>query len=636
MKSIKNAILPIVIGLVLFGIDLSIVMADVTYTYTGQKDKITSNKIVGSFTLPISLIPNEIYEYIPVSIFSFSDGKTRFTDRNTTKSRAGFTNGFWNLETDSKGDIKNWTIQLYMFDPEPPKVNSGVKALITAENWDQSYYGICKEVRNNNCYLIHIIDDVLINLDRAGTWKVTKNNASSSSQTGFQISKSGRFLEYGASFSRRVPMYSSLVVPTYGACAAAPIPANPSCYAIALETLGISLYEGYNISKIAFDPPDPLYFEIFQPRQYPAFTLDSSSGLPQGLIDTANAAFRDQTEMASLLEAWRVTLERYSAAQAANDQLNMLRQAAALDDYIIQTSRLATLVQQSFDEFLDQLEEFTGPVLISPNQMQEAMNNLAVNGFSQLVLDRLSSFGLGSAEIEELRSTLLQAPPLSDTVDFYSVMRSTEGSYGELSAITRYVLENNQPPVALCQDRNVSANGSCQANASVNNGAYDPDGDPITLTQEPSGPYGLGSTGVTLTATDSNGASASCSATVTVVDTTPPTITSVTVSPNTLWPPNHKMVPMKVTATTSDNCTVAPVCKIVAVTSNEPVNGTGDGDTAPDWEITGNLTVNLRAERSGGGSGRVYSITTQCADAAGNSSTPQSVTITVPHDQGKK
>ena len=32
MKSIKNAILPIVIGLVLFGIDLSIVMADVTYT----------------------------------------------------------------------------------------------------------------------------------------------------------------------------------------------------------------------------------------------------------------------------------------------------------------------------------------------------------------------------------------------------------------------------------------------------------------------------------------------------------------------------------------------------------------------------------------------------------------------------
>lgn len=74
----------------------------------------------------------------------------------------------------------------------------------------------------------------------------------------------------------------------------------------------------------------------------------------------------------------------------------------------------------------------------------------------------------------------------------------------------------------------------------------------------------------------------------------------------------------------------------MSVASNEPVNGTGDGDTAPDWQITGDLTVNLRAERSGSGSGRVYSITTQCADVAGNSSPPQLVTTVVPHAQGKK
>ena len=114
-----------------------------------------------------------------------------------------------------------------------------------------------------------------------------------------------------------------------------------------------------------------------------------------------------------------------------------------------------------------------------------------------------------------------------------------------------------------------------------------------------------------------------------------PCIQSVAASPNTLWPPNHKMVSVKVTATTSDNCTVAPVCTITAVSSNEPEKGLGDGDTVPDWEITGALTVNLRAERAGNGSGRVYAVTGECKDAAGNS-VPWNTTVIVTHDRGKK
>jgi len=114
-------------------------------------------------------------------------------------------------------------------------------------------------------------------------------------------------------------------------------------------------------------------------------------------------------------------------------------------------------------------------------------------------------------------------------------------------------------------------------------------------------------------------------------DTTPPSIQSVTASPNTLWPPNHKMVAVTVIAIASDQYDPAPVCKISSVASNEPVNGTGDGDTAPDWEITGALTANLRAERAGNGSGRVYTLTVECADQAGNSATKKT-TVTVPHD----
>lgn len=117
-------------------------------------------------------------------------------------------------------------------------------------------------------------------------------------------------------------------------------------------------------------------------------------------------------------------------------------------------------------------------------------------------------------------------------------------------------------------------------------------------------------------------------------DVTPPVIQSVTASPNTLWPPNHKLVPVTVTTVATDNCTSAPACAISSISSNEPVNGKGDGNTAPDYFITGANTALLRAERAGPGSGRVYTVGVTCADAAGNRSTSYT-TVTVPHDQGK-
>jgi len=192
----------------------------------------------------------------------------------------------------------------------------------------------------------------------------------------------------------------------------------------------------------------------------------------------------------------------------------------------------------------------------------------------------------------------------------------------------------NQPPVAVCKDVSVPADSGCTASASIDNGSYDPDGDPITVTQSPAGPYPLGDTLATLTVTDSKGATDQCTATVTVVDQTPPTISDISINPSVLWPANHKMVPVTVTVSVFDNCG-PPMCSIVSVTSNEPINGLGDGDTAPDWQINGGLTVNLRAERSGKGSGRIYTITIECKDASGNTTTG-TVAVNVPHDQGKK
>jgi predicted alpha/beta superfamily hydrolase len=84
----------------------------------------------------------------------------------------------------------------------------------------------------------------------------------------------------------------------------------------------------------------------------------------------------------------------------------------------------------------------------------------------------------------------------------------------------------DSPPVAKCKSVTVSADANCMADASIDNGSFDPDaGDTITLTQTPPGPYPLGTTPVTLTVTDDHGVSSTCSSTVTVVDTTPPSIT---------------------------------------------------------------------------------------------------------------
>jgi hypothetical protein len=150
--------------------------------------------------------------------------------------------------------------------------------------------------------------------------------------------------------------------------------------------------------------------------------------------------------------------------------------------------------------------------------------------------------------------------------------------------------------------------------------------------------FALGATTVTVTAKDAAGNTSTGSFTITVRDTTAPTLTSVTPSTGTLWPPNHQMVPITLTAISTDLVGVAGY--VVTAISSEPDNGLGDGDTANDIQITGSGTlapvVNLRAERAGNGNGRTYTITVQAKDAAGNLSAPKTTTVFVPKSQGGK
>jgi uncharacterized protein YegL len=142
-----------------------------------------------------------------------------------------------------------------------------------------------------------------------------------------------------------------------------------------------------------------------------------------------------------------------------------------------------------------------------------------------------------------------------------------------------------------------------------------------------------GETAVGCTATDHAGNTTQAGFTVTVRDTTAPSVDNVTPSAASLWPPNHRMVSVTVSASATDGVSPA-TCTISSVTSSEPDNGLGDGDTANDVVITGALSVDLRAERAGGGPGRVYTINVACTDAAGNTATSATM-VTVPKSAGR-
>src|SRR5262249_28364476 len=100
---------------------------------------------------------------------------------------------------------------------------------------------------------------------------------------------------------------------------------------------------------------------------------------------------------------------------------------------------------------------------------------------------------------------------------------------------------------------------------------------------------------------DPDAADNDASASTAVKDTTAPVLT-LAASPSVLWPPNHKFVPVTITVVTADACDDDPTIRLVSITSNEPADGQGDGNTSPDVRNArigkDDRRVNLRAERS--------------------------------------
>jgi probable HAF family extracellular repeat protein len=111
-----------------------------------------------------------------------------------------------------------------------------------------------------------------------------------------------------------------------------------------------------------------------------------------------------------------------------------------------------------------------------------------------------------------------------------------------------------------------------------------------------------------------------------------PVISEVSATPNVLWPPNHNFVPVSIGYTVDDRC--ASKCGL-SVSSNEPLNGKGDGNTSVDWQVIDVHQVQLRAERAGNGSGRVYTVSVTCTNESNQQSSTKAVQVSVPHDRGR-
>jgi hypothetical protein len=227
---------------------------------------------------------------------------------------------------------------------------------------------------------------------------------------------------------------------------------------------------------------------------------------------------------------------------------------------------------------------------------------------------------------------------------------ASDGSASSTDTVSVLVENVNHPPVANAgtdQTKNeanfVDLNGTSSS---------DPDGDAltyawtqvsgsaVTLSDETSsrafftapltGPEGA-TLVFQLVVNDGLADSAPALVTVSILDiNSPPSCGTAKADPTSFWPPSHKLMPVTIAGVKDpDNDQVN--ITVLGVTQDEPVNGLGDGDTSPDAVIQGN-TILLRAERSGPGNGRTYTVSFSALDAFGESCTG-SITVTVPHDR---
>lgn len=222
--------------------------------------------------------------------------------------------------------------------------------------------------------------------------------------------------------------------------------------------------------------------------------------------------------------------------------------------------------------------------------------------------------------------------PVGTTIITYT---ADDGHGHTANAYQSVTVTDNTPPV-ISVPANINVNAPANScSVSLNPGtATATDNCPgVTVggvrsdSQPLNAPYPVGTTTITWTANDAHGNSASGTQTIKVNDVTPPIIV-LTSGAIILGPPNHQYHTLSIAnlvASVSDGCDASVDINDVVIsqaTSDEIENGGGDGNTPNDIVIAPDCkSLQLRAERQGGGNGRVYKVTLKVKDSSGNIAT---------------
>jgi hypothetical protein len=212
-----------------------------------------------------------------------------------------------------------------------------------------------------------------------------------------------------------------------------------------------------------------------------------------------------------------------------------------------------------------------------------------------------------------------------DGFDYAASDGQTQSAPAHVSIVVTPV--NDAPHADAGPDETVSCGQTARLDGSRSS---DPDGDTLAYVwtgdfgtatgPRPVVTLGTGIHTVVLNVSDGHGGASTDTVTIAVADTTPPVFRSLRADPDVLSGFGHAFADVTVTADAGDACTAVAACAIVKIKSNEPVSGLGADDKSPDWRITGPLTASLRGERDPEGAGRVYTLTVECRDVAGNAS----------------
>ena len=396
--------------------------------------------------------------------------------------------------------------------------------------------------------------------------------------------------------------------------------------------------------RVTQEMSDPDVATIVRPRDYETPVLQPPGVVPPEIVSLAEYAFERQVTLYEQLEAWQVTLERYSAALSARNEAAAAEQRRALDEYSAKASTAAAGVSAASLQFLESLTPLIGPFAsaIAVDDAEAAKADFRDNGFGAEMRQRFSALGILQADSDRLVDEIFAIS--DDTpVDLVEGLLAVARAYDTLADVTTVTTDpagNLRPVADAGPNQAVAASETGYASVQLSGTrSSDPEAAALeyvwstsTATVGGARPImtlPLGTHHVALTVHDGKGGTDVDIVTIMVGDAAAPIITSVIATPATLWPPNRQLVLVEVDVTVTDNDDPAPVCQVVSVGDNAPA---ADPVAAaePDAVLSGSLTVLLRADPSGAKPVRAYTVTVQCADKSNHSST-ESVYVPVSH-----